>query len=640
MCGIAGILCTRPSEGSAAALARMVDALRHRGPDAEGVWSGRVGQHHLVMGHTRLAIIDLSDAGVQPMFLPDGSHGIIYNGEVYNYQELAEELKAHGIELRSHCDTEVVLWALKVWGEAAFAKFNGFWALAWLDRSAGRLTLSRDRFGIKPLYTYQGANGFYFASEIKAILAASDARFAVNSRAAGRFIEQSLLDAQKETFFDGIEALPAGHNLSFDLRGESLSPRTRSYWTMPEQSGLSGDLRRDTDTLRETFFDAVRIRLRSDVPVGVLLSGGVDSSSIAAAMRQALGQDANLHAISATSDRPEFDEKPFVERMAGHLKCPVHYVELKREPAEWFKLLTEVIFFNDEPIGSFSTVAHYLLMQQARELGITVVLSGQGADELLCGYSKFLGFYIRDLLGSGRLPSAARVLFGFCKRHTVLSQFELSEAKRYLPAIVRAREIDIRGPLLKEQDFRVDVGLGGAHLPQRQREDLYRLSVPALVHYEDRSSMAFAREIRLPFLDYRLAAMLVPLAPELKLREGWTKWIFRKAMEPYLPASIVWRKDKQGFINPQGEWLKHELRSQVLELLGGEMLIARHGLIDQAALRRRYAMYCQQPQERGLICFKDIFNPIVMELWARKFASNLSFDRNFAGAEPVLTGAA
>ncbi len=205
---------------------------------------------------------------------------------------------------------------------------------------------------------------------------------------------------------------------------------------------------------------------------------------------------------------------------------------------------------------------------------------------------------------------------------------------------MRAREIDIRGPLLKEQDFRVDVGLGGAHLPERQREDLYRLSVPALVHYEDRSSMAFAREIRLPFLDYRLAGMLVPLAPELKLREGWTKWIFRKAMEPYLPASIVWRKDKQGFINPQGEWLKHELRSQVLELLGGEMLIARHGLIDQAALRRRYAMYCRQPRERGLISFKDIFNPIAMELWARKFASNLSCDRDFAGAEPVLTGAA
>jgi len=604
----------------------MVSALRHRGPDAEGAWTGRVGQHQLAMGHTRLAIIDLSDAGTQPMFLPDGSHGIIYNGEVYNYRELAEELKAHGIELRSQSDTEVILWALAVWGEAAFAKFNGMWALAWLDRRAGRLTLSRDRFGIKPLYTYQGANAFYFASEIKAILAASDERFAVNSRVAGRFIQQSLLDAQPESFFDGIEALPAGNNLSFDLREENSSPRTHSYWTMPEQSSLNGDLRRDAEALRETFFDAVRIRLRSDVPVGVLLSGGVDSSSIAAAMRHALGPDANLHAMSASSDRPEFDEKPFVERMAGHLECPVHYVELRREPAEWFRLLQEAIFFNDEPIGSFSTVAHYLLMQQARQLGITVVLSGQGADEMLCGYAKFLGFYIHDLLRNGRLPSAARVLLGFWKRGTVLSQFEWSEAKRYLPALMRAREIDIRGPLLKEQDFRLDVGLGGAHLPERQREDLYRFSVPALLHYEDRSSMAFAREIRLPFLDYRLAGMLVPLAPELKLREGWTKWIFRKAMEPYLPAPIVWRKDKQGFINPQSEWLKHELRGQVLELISGEMLIARHGLIDQAALGRRYAMYCRQPQERGLISFKDIFNPIVLELWMRRFEASLALN--------------
>jgi len=623
MCGIAGILCARPTEASAAALARMVSAIRHRGPDAEGVWTGRAGQHHLAMGHTRLAIIDLSDAGTQPMFLPDGSHGIIYNGEVYNYRELAEELTAHGIEMRSQSDTEVILWALAVWGEAAFAKFNGMWALAWLDRRAGRLTLSRDRFGIKPLYIHQTANAFYFASEIKAILAASDARFAVNSQVAGRFIQQSLLDAQKETFFDGIEALPPGHNLSFDLREESWSPRTCSYWTMPEQSSLNGDLRRDTETLRETFFDAVRIRLRSDVPVGVLLSGGVDSSSIAAAMRHALGQDANLHAMSASSDRPEFDEKPFIERMADHLKCPVHYVELKRDPAEWFRLLTEVIFSNDEPIGSFSPVAHYLLMQQARQLGITVVMSGQGGDELLCGYAKFLGFYIRDLLRSGRLPSAAQVLFGFWKRGTVLSQFEWSEAKRYLPALMRAREIDIRGPRLKELDFRLDVGLGGAHLPERQRDDLYRASVPALVHYEDRSSMAFAREIRLPFLDYRLAGMLVPLAPEFKLREGWTKWIFRKAMEPYLPAAIVWRKDKQGFINPESEWLKHELRGQVLELLSGEMLIAQHGLIDQAALRRRYAMYCRQLQERGAINFKDIFNPVVLELWMRRFERSL-----------------
>lgn len=559
------------------------------------------------------------------MFLPDESHGIIYNGEVYNYRELAEELKAHGVQLRSSSDTEVILWALALWGEAAFAKFNGMWALAWLDRRMGRLTLSRDRFGVKPLYIYRRDDSLFFASEIKAILAGSGDRFAVNHRVVGRYVGQSLLDAQNETFFTGIEALPAGHNLCFDLHGSvaRLVAAPRRYWTVPEQSSLGSNLQRDVETLRETFFDAVRIRLRSEVPLGVLLSGGVDSSSIAAAMRHALGREAELHAMSAISDRPEFDEKPFVEQVANHLKCPVHYVDLKHRPTEWFKLLEEVIFFNDEPIGSFSTVAHYLLMQQARQLGITVVLSGQGADELLCGYAKFLGFYLYDLIASRRPGAALKVLMGFLRRGTVIAQFEVSEAKRYLPGYLRPPEIDIRAAALKECDYRLDTGLGAEHLFGRQCADVYRFSVPALVHYEDRSSMAFAREIRLPFLDYRLVSMLLPADPELKLRKGWTKWIFRKALEDHLPAAIVWRKDKQGFINPQSEWLKHELRATIEELFNGEMLVARSGLIDQPALRRRYQAYCQQAARGGTICFKDIFNPLALELWMRRFESSL-----------------
>ena len=599
----------------------MVETVRHRGPDGEASWSGQVGRCQLALGHTRLAIIDLSEGGRQPMFLPDESHGVIYNGEVYNYRELRAELEAAGAQFRTQTDTEVVLWALATWGEAAFAKFNGMWALAWLDLRGRRLILCRDRFGIKPLYYYRNGTGLFFASEVKAILSGSGDRFAVNPVVVGRYLEQSLLDAQPETFLAGVRALPAGHLAALDLsdeRGPELRPK--AYWSIPEASPLDpGDEEGSIEFVRETFLDAVRIRLRSDVAVGVLLSGGVDSSSIAAAMGQALGNGGELHALSATSDRPEYDEAPFIRRAAEHLGCPVSWVRLERSPDEWFDLLGQVIYANDEPVGSFSTVAHYLLMQEARRLGITVLLSGQGADELLCGYRKFLGFYVRELVGSGRLGPAARLVVGFWKNGTVLSQFELSEAKRYMPAFMRPPEIDIRGPLLKDQDFRPEVGLNGKHLRERQREDLYRFSVPALVHYEDRSSMAFAREIRLPFLDYRLVSALLPAAPELKLREGWTKWIFRKAMEPLLPPEIAWRKDKQGFINPQSEWLKHELRPKVEALLAGEMLSARCGLIDQAGLRRRYAAYCRQAPGRGAISFKDIFNPIVLELWTRRF---------------------
>ncbi len=598
---------------------------RHRGPDGEGSWTGKVGGFQVGFTHNRLAILDLSEAGRQPMFLPDGSHALIYNGLVYNYKELRTELEAHGVRLRTQCDTEVVLWALATWGESAVAKFNGMWSLAWLDLRAGRLMLSRDRFGIKPLYIYRSRNALYFASEIKGILAGSDERFAINPVAAGRFLEQSLLDAQQETFFSAIEAVPAGHNLVYDLKsGARLEPRSYSYWSPASEANVNGNLAERIEEVRETFADAVRIRLRSDVPVGVLLSGGLDSSSIAAVMRRVLGPDADLHVMSAISDDGTFDEKPFIEQMARHLGCPVHWVRLRGDPAEWFRLVSDVIYSNDEPIFSFATVAHYLLMQEAKGLGITSILSGQGADELLCGYLKFTGFYLGQLVRQGHIATAARVLAGFARRGTVLRQFEFSEARRYNP-LLRRVGIDIRGPRLMEANCTMPTGLGNGGVIGRQHADLYQFSVPGLVHYEDRSAMAWSREIRLPFLDYRLVNLLLPLDPQWKMRDGWTKWIFRQAMKDWLPQPIVWRKDKQGFINPQSEWLKHELRPAIERfLLREDLLIVRNGLIDRGALARRYQAYCAQPPLRGAYSFKHVFNPIVLELWARRFESQLS----------------
>jgi asparagine synthase (glutamine-hydrolysing) len=622
MCGIAGIVTASAEEDFPLRLERMLRAQEHRGPDSEGSWSGRVGGFQVGLAHNRLAILDLSDAGREPMFLPDGNQALIYNGEVYNYKELQSELESEGVRFRTQCDAEVVLWALARWGERAVAKFNGMWAFAWLDLRERRLVLSRDRFGIKPLYLYRGPNALFFASEIKAILAGSGERFGINPLAAGRFIDQSLLDAQAETFFSKIEALPAGHNLVAGLDGaSSLEPRTYSYWSPSTEAAVNGDIAGRISEVRETFTDAVRIRLRSDVPVGVLLSGGVDSSSIAAVMRRVLGRDANLHVISAVSDDGTFDEKPFIDQMTAHLECPVHLIKLRSDPSEWFRLVGDVTHSNDEPIGSFSTVAHHLLMREAKRLGITVILSGQGADELLCGYFKYTGFYLRQLIQQGRIVAATRLLGGFVRRGTVLRQFEFSEARRYLGGLSRRVAIDIRGPALKETDCALAMGLAGGTVVERQRADLYRFSVPALVHYEDRSSMASSREIRLPFLDYRLVNLLLPLDPQWKLRDGWTKWIFRQAIKDWLPPPIVWRKDKQGFINPQGEWLKHELRPAIERFLREDLMIVQSGLVDRDALARRYQAYCAQPPLKGTYSFKDIFNPIAMELWARRFSA-------------------
>ena len=627
MCGIAGSLSLTGDATLVERLSRMVRVQSHRGPDGEGTWCGRVGRAHIALASVRLAILDLSDAGLQPMLSPSGRQVLVYNGEIYNYRELRAELQGLGAKFRTQCDTEVVLQALAVWGESAFARFNGMWALAWLDQDAGLLVLSRDRFGIKPLYWHRSADHVLFASEIKGILAGSDRRFAIDRTAVGRFLLQSQLDAQQQTFFQGIEALPPGQVVRINLRHPGgLVPSGRPYWTPPAEETFRDGTAPSLEAVRETFVDSVRLRLRSDVPVGVLLSGGVDSSAMAAAMRGVLGPESGLQALSIVSDDPRYSEEPFIARMALHLGADAHTSRVRFTAAEAFGLLDQVIWCNDEPVNCFSPVAHYLLMQRARELGVTVILCGQGADELLCGYLKYWGFYLESLVRAGRWGTALKVMSEVAARGTVLPHLRVNEAKRYLPQRLRPKEIDIRGPRLAGNDFLVDIRLGGGGVVQRQLADLDRFSLPALLHYEDRLSMALSREIRLPYLDDRLVDLLLPLAPRWKMRHGWSKWVFRKAMERDLPAEIAWRRDKQGFSNPQSEWLKTDLRPQVDALLREDMLTAAHGLVNQDALRRRYAAYCRSATDRGVISFKDVFNPIALEIWARRFEEFLDFE--------------
>jgi asparagine synthase (glutamine-hydrolysing) len=549
-----------------------------------------------------------------------GRHVLLYNGEVYNYVELRAELGALGRTFRSGSDTEVVLQALCQWGPAALDRFNGMWAIAWLDHTAGRVLFARDRFGVKPLYLYRTARSVYFASELNAILAASGERFRLNLPIVARYLRQSLVDTSTQSFFAGIEPLLAAHTLELDLQtGLDVGASPRRYWTPPTQSPLEGPVEQQLAAVRETFFDAVRIRLRSDVPVGVLVSGGIDSSAVAVAMRRALGRDADLHMLSAVTADARYDEQPFLDQLAAHVGCEPHRLVVDRLPEKGLGLLEQLAGVNGEPLGAFSDVARYLLMQEAQQLGVTVVLSGQGADELLCGYSKYLGFYLQSLINQRAWTDALRVLQGFVRRKTVLWQFDVSEAKRYLPAALRLGEVDISGPVLREGEHQVALGLGTEGFVARQLADVDRFSLPALVHREDRLSMACSREMRFPFLDYRLVSLLLPLEADWKLRAGWTKWVFRKAMEADLPPAITWRRDKQGFENPQQVWLRRELRPQVQAVLRSPLLIADAGLVSQPALCQRYTRYCWRGPVGAALSYKDIFNPLALEFWARRF---------------------
>lgn len=628
MCGVFGLLqpAALPVDYAALDAAHRVQA--HRGPDGHGLRVYTAGRCSVALGHQRLSIIDLTDAGSQPMEYRDGAGSLSYNGELYNYLELREELAAAGEDFHSRSDSEVLLAALHAWGPAqALKRFNWMGAIAWFDRAGARIVLATDAGAEKPLYYTIDGQRLLFASEVKTLLTLSARRFRLNRDTIGQYIFQGLNDASAETYFEGIYRVPGGTYVELDLNAVRPDPLPKPY-VPPAYAGEAERLvlADFVDQLRVILTDAVRLRLRSDVPVGVLLSGGIDSSSIAALAQQLMGRDCAPQLLSAVSDDPRFDESRHIESMERHLGRQASKVTLRMSADRLMDELAEVIWYNDAPVGGLSAVAHFKLMQRARELGLTVVLSGQGADEILLGYRKFLGFHVQSLLRAGHPLRAAGVLGGFLLNGTLAGEFDFSDAKRYVPFLRRVSawrtgeaEASIEGAWLSGWRA-LDVGLGPGTLSDRQFADLRHFSVPSLCHYEDRMSMAHAREIRLPFLDSRLVDLLLRAPPDYKLRHGWTKFALRAAMSPLLPASIAWRKDKKGFANPEGEWLKNELQPAVREAFSTDSGIARRGIIDSKALTRKYDAYREQRVRGGAIWYREIFAPLALELWLRRYS--------------------
>jgi asparagine synthase (glutamine-hydrolysing) len=621
MCGIFGTLKRGNELPAPALIASALAVQRHRGPDGERVQSFTFAHSTLTLAHQRLAIIDLSHAADQPMVYRDGEGVIAYNGELYNYIELRQELVQSGERFSTQSDTEVLLSALHTWGiERTLSLCNWMGAFAWLDRRRERLVLACDAGSEKPLYYYVDETQLIFASEIKTVLTLLQRRLPLDRDVVGQFIFQGLTDASPQTFFRGITRLEPGTFVSLDVsaRRYALAPvRYPTPACAPELSRLP--LPDFVAALRELFLDAVRLRLRSDVPVGVLLSGGVDSSSIVAAARAVSSQTPQL--LSAVSDDPRFDESPYIALMERHLGQAAHKVTLRITPGTQLEEVSQANWCNDAPVTSMSALGHSRLMQRAKELGLTVILSGQGADEILLGYRKFLGFYLQSLLRQRRFATAAAVLGGFFLNRAIVTQFDLSNAKRYvgaLRALDRSADASIAGESLSGWRA-LPLDLGGGSLADRQMLDVRRYSVPSLCHYEDRMSMQWSREIRLPFLDPRLVDLLIRAPDDYKIRRGWTKYALRCAMAPLLPPAICWRRDKQGFSNPQGEWLKKELRAAVRETFCPQSLMALKGFVNSPQLLSMYERYCRQPANGGRIWYREIFAPLSLELWMRRY---------------------
>lgn len=617
MCGIAVIIASNKEFNRLPGYLKTMEAAQiHRGPDYQGMMMERVGDACAIgLGHQRLSILDLSASGRQPMVSPCQRYVLVFNGEIYNYLELAGELGNDPILDLSPGDSAVLLALLARRGVDALKQLNGMWALAFYDRVEKRLIVSRDRMGVKPLYVYQEPERIILASEIKTILKAAGRRLPLNRDVVARYLIQSITDGQQETFFEGVDAFPAASFAVLDLKNPFGQPLGyKKFWQHPyaRNEGSRPEPASEAD-IRETFLDAVRIRLRSDVPVGVLLSGGIDSSSILGAIK-ATNSLANISILSVVSNDPEASEEYYIDLMAAYAGCQTLKVRIDYEPLEILQELPEVCWHNDQPVQSLSVVAHRRLMQKALDAGITVILDGQGADEQLGGYNKFCYFYLLDCLRRGKIGKFTSMVAGCLINHTILHEFTWREAKRYLPWLIKRNNHPHLGRYLEEAKL-LEVGQGKSY-QEREWLDLTYYSVPMLLHYEDRMSMSVAREIRLPFMDYRLVELLAGVDADEKLSRGWTKSIFRKAMAGILPQEIQWRKDKKGFNVPEAKWLRQDFREYLLNLFDHSMHIADLEIIRQEEVKKLYERYLHGDP---LLNYKDILNIVSLELWCRKF---------------------
>ena len=494
MCGIFGAVNLQGFFGGdkRELFSRLNDVTNYRGPDDSGVRALTLKKADVVssdkfdvfLGNRRLSILDLSPLGHQPMTDHQG-RWIAYNGEIFNYLELRSELEARGHRFTTGTDTEVILHTYTEYGEQGFDRLNGMWAFAIADLPNRRVVLSRDRFSIKPLYLLRQQGCIYFASEIKQLLPLLSVR-RLDENVMSAFLAQGLLDHCEETFYQGIVKLPPRTNLSISL--DSGQTRQTVYWSFPSpETVYSPD--DATEQFRALFLDSIRLRLRSDVKVGVLLSGGLDSSAIAVGSR--LWSDGQIETYSVVSPDGVCDEHEFIDAVVN--------TGLKNQKVVFscddvVESLDKVLEHSDEPVGGFSVVAQFKLFEAIKSYtDATVLLSGQGGDEVLLGYLKFFFFNLRALCRQGKVSQVFAQMGGSLRQRTVMHQFTLRSARRYIPALSPSLRHALR---VTHQAVPV---WDCKDIASRQAADIEKYSVPALTHYEDRNSMANSLEVRHPF---------------------------------------------------------------------------------------------------------------------------------------------
>ncbi len=657
MCGITGIAALNGQPVDLRVLQRMNDVQAHRGPDGEGFvisWPESNGfcsaflRHtsqeratppaRVALGHRRLAILDLSDRGLQPMSAGASGAWIVFNGEIYNHQELRSELETRGCYFNTRTDTEVLLHSYLEWGEECLQRLDGMFAFAIWDGARGKLFCARDRLGIKPFYYATPADHFVFASEIKGLLPFRGVTSAADDEAVLGFLVHGNCDYRERTIFRDVKALPAAHALTLDVTSRTF--RQWCYWTAgPRASEKLSDPDRIA-LLRDMLIRTTRSHLVSDVRAGSCLSGGLDSSAVVGLIGKiwreqpdaasAVGEQFNT--FTSCYEYAELDERKYALDVANSIGATPHLVF--PAAADFWEGFGRMAWHQDMPFSGLSFYAQWRVMRAAREAGVKVLLDGQGGDEVFGGYAKFRYAYLASLLRHGRLGTMTSEAWASLMQRD-LYLLDLRRGYRYLPNRLR-RLLGVDSLLQRVLRADWDPAVGDESTPATrwwrhatsgdrddgwttmqavQVEDILVDTLPLLLRMEDRSSMAFSIEARVPLLDHRLVEYGLSLPDHLKIQGGTSKYAVREATRGLMPEAVRLRKTKLGFAAPDSRWLDGQLRPQVTELIEGSLRCER--FVDPEPLRRWYRS--PAAAEANPEAYGSLFRVLALEMWMRAF---------------------
>lgn len=577
MCGIAGILGNSVNEHQ---LEKIVLSQHHRGPDNSSVWISEDAK--VALGHNRLSIIDLTTAANQPMKTADESLVIVFNGEIYNYKELINQLSDY--PFKTHSDTEVILAAYQKWGTQCLDKFIGMFAFAIWDKSKRELFCARDRFGVKPFYYYFDNETFYFASEIKGLHAVGIEK-SVNQEIWSTYLSSGLYEHSENTFWNNIMALPSG---SYLLWKESKIEIFKWY-ELHEQLKYGWDERKESDLIEEYISllkDSIRLRFRSDVPVGFNLSGGLDSSILLSLVDGFKGSDNDLKAFTFATGNPLYDEIPWVKTMLGKTNHPLHICSLT--PKEVPQLAREITFAQDEPFGGVPTLAYSKIFKLARSLDVIVLLDGQGLDEQWAGYDYYqnhLGIEVKNETVSGPVQASSNFVNS--------SDFLMEDFNGLSKKAYRANHY-------------------GDSLRNAMHQDAFVTKIPRALRFNDRISMNYSTELREPFLDHRLFEFSFRVPNELKIKNGVHKYLLRKLGDQLMPSTVS-QAPKRPVQTPQREWLKEDLRHWVEDCL--TLVDANYGGVwfKEGAIKQLWSQYQKGQFDNSFFIWQWISLALMLE---------------------------